>query len=910
MDMATNTTKLNLARPAQGTIPWDTLINTNFTLIDDEATRIDLVKAPIHSPELTGTPLSVTPTQDDSSTKIATTEFYAGQAGSVAPLMDGLAAVGTSLRHSREDHRHPTDTSLASLESPSFSGVPTAPTPSTVNNSTAIATTAFVKAQGYLTEVTLSGDITGTGLPTISTTLADTGVPAGTYSTVTVDSKGRVLFGSSPTTLAGYGISDAQPLNSSLSAIATLTGTTGVLRKTLADTWELDSTVLTGILVTSPLIATGTTTPTLEIPPASPGVDGFMTGVYATKLEGIAEGATANVGTVTSVSGSGLVNGITLTGNITSSGTLTLGGALTGFAPTTRRINTTLPLTGGGNLSSDLTLTMPAATTLVSGYMTAEQATKLEGVSNNATNYTHPLTHPPSIIAQDSSNLFVTAEEKSIWNTQISSITATPPIYRTTGTSPTISMPPASDGVNGYMTAGYASKLDGISAYARPGTVTSVDTAAATNGVTTSWSNISIAPRLSIGLGEITPTSIETGSGTFSGTVSAPLFDAATLNLGTATASAINLGTAASTQTINIGTGSGATTINIGGAGDTVAIAGTLTTVNTTNTNILDKLVTLNKGGGAASGSATGIEIEENAAITGYLRSSGDRTGFEFKAPATAGVATLTPGSSEVSIWHSGNLSNLNQLTNGPGYITASASITGNAATATHLVMNAVAASTDLNSYTTAGLYHCPANATAATLTNCPTANAFGMLVANASGASQFLWEYPTAATSKYWMRSLYNSTWGPWTRILKEDSSTYAISISGNAATDTTRAAVAQTMYIGTTAVAINRASAALTLAGVDFSDAVTGTSFNSITGLASVAPVIDGTATVGTSTLAARQDHKHPTDTTRAALSGAAFTGQVTIPSAGLKLKDSSTGYYVLTMVNGILTQTYSAT
>lgn len=42
------------------------------------------------------------------------------------------------------------------------------------------------------------------------------------------------------------------------------------------------------------------------------------------------------------------------------------------------------------------------------------------------------------------------------------------------------------------------------------------------------------------------------------------------------------------------------------------------------------------------------------------------------------------------------------------------------------------------------------------------------------------------------------------------------------------------------------------------------TGTSFNSITGLASVAPIVAGTAAVGTSTLTARQDHVHPAQTT----------------------------------------------
>ena len=50
-----------------------------------------------------------------------------------------------------------------------------------------------------------------------------------------------------------------------------------------------------------------------------------------------------------------------------------------------------------------------------------------------------------------------------------------------------------------------------------------------------------------------------------------------------------------------------------------------------------------------------------------------------------------------------------------------------------------------------------------------------------------------------------------------------------------------------------------------VIFYGAVTGTSFNSMTGLGSAAPLMDSTATVGTSTLLSRQDHIHPSDTTR---------------------------------------------
>jgi phage-related tail fiber protein len=52
--------------------------------------------------------------------------------------------------------------------------------------------------------------------------LATTGVSAGTYRSVTVDTYGRVTAGSNPTTLSGYGISDAQPLDATLTAFAGL----------------------------------------------------------------------------------------------------------------------------------------------------------------------------------------------------------------------------------------------------------------------------------------------------------------------------------------------------------------------------------------------------------------------------------------------------------------------------------------------------------------------------------------------------------------------------------------------------------------------------------------------------------------------------------------------------------------
>ena len=97
--------------------------------------------------------------------------------------------------------------------------------------------------------VTASGDATGTvtlspsGGATLPLTLSASGASAGTYRSVTVDTKGRVTAGTNPTTLAGYGITDAQPLDGDLSNIATLTTTS--FGRTLLTLASANNTVLT-----------------------------------------------------------------------------------------------------------------------------------------------------------------------------------------------------------------------------------------------------------------------------------------------------------------------------------------------------------------------------------------------------------------------------------------------------------------------------------------------------------------------------------------------------------------------------------------------------------------------------------------------------------------------------------------
>ena len=101
---------------------------------------------------LQGTTNGVTAAADTNSVALATTAYVVGQAGSATPLVNGTAAVGTSLRYARQDHVHGTDTTRAPLASPTFTGTPTLPTGTIAttqtagDNTTAVATTAFVTA--------------------------------------------------------------------------------------------------------------------------------------------------------------------------------------------------------------------------------------------------------------------------------------------------------------------------------------------------------------------------------------------------------------------------------------------------------------------------------------------------------------------------------------------------------------------------------------------------------------------------------------------------------------------------------------------------------------------------------------------------------------------------------------------
>jgi hypothetical protein len=97
--------------------------------------------APITSPNFAGTPSAPTPTAGDSSTKVATTAFVATAIGSMAPVVTQWNGRTGSVSLQLTDV---TSVGGAPLASPTFTGTPAGPTPTAGDNSTRVATTAFV----------------------------------------------------------------------------------------------------------------------------------------------------------------------------------------------------------------------------------------------------------------------------------------------------------------------------------------------------------------------------------------------------------------------------------------------------------------------------------------------------------------------------------------------------------------------------------------------------------------------------------------------------------------------------------------------------------------------------------------------------------------------------------------------
>jgi len=133
------------------------------------------------------------------------------------------------------------------------------PVAGNADTATKLATARTVAMSG---DVVWSVSFDGSANVTAAGTLA-TVATAGTYKSVTVNAKGLVTAGTNPTTLAGYGITDAQSSNANLTSVAGLSSASTGLVKLTNGVASFDSnTYLTAnqsISVTGDATGTGTT---------------------------------------------------------------------------------------------------------------------------------------------------------------------------------------------------------------------------------------------------------------------------------------------------------------------------------------------------------------------------------------------------------------------------------------------------------------------------------------------------------------------------------------------------------------------------------------------------------------------------------------------------------------------------
>lgn len=134
-----------------------------------------------------------------------------------------------------------------------------------------------------------------------------------------------------------------------------------------------------------------------------------------------------------------------------------------------------------------------------------------------------------------------------------------------------------------------------------------------------------------------------------------------TLNIGANNAQIINIGSSSVNNLINIGVNNNFTTINIGDINDIINISGELNVVKTTNTEIQDKLITIN-GGSIGNGTArnSGIQIRDNNINNqGYIMTNSTGDGFLFKSPENNYIIQLNNSTKNCYILTTDNINNI-----------------------------------------------------------------------------------------------------------------------------------------------------------------------------------------------------------------------------------------------------------
>ena len=305
-----------------------------------QQSALDL-KANLASPVLTGTPSAPTAAVGTSTTQIATTAFVNAEIANDAAPKSHVGSTGTA--------HGVASTSVAGFMSSADK---------TKLNGIATGANAYVHPTG---DGNLHVPVTGTNSDGY---VLKAGAVAGSISwePLTATDVGALPstwvpnfsdINSKPTTLSGYGITDAQPLDPDLTSIAGLAGTTGLLKKTAANTWALDTNTYL------------TTNKTITI-------SGDAAGTGSTAISLVLTNSGVTAGTYKSVT-------VDSKGRVTS-----------GANPTTLAeygITDATPSSHAGATGT----AHGVATTLVAGFMSSSDKSKLDGISAGANAYTHPV---------------------------------------------------------------------------------------------------------------------------------------------------------------------------------------------------------------------------------------------------------------------------------------------------------------------------------------------------------------------------------------------------------------------------------------------------------------------------------------------------------------------------------------